>query len=61
MPLILTDVTTVHDLIFCLCVCIHKLILYCIAAAFGAQLCVVLEPGHFGKDINNTWKLYAFF
>jgi len=29
-----------------------------IAVAFGAQVCVVLKPGHFGENINNTWDFF---
>jgi hypothetical protein len=29
-----------------------------IAVIFGAQVCVVLKPGHFAKYINNTWEFF---
>jgi hypothetical protein len=31
------------------------------AVAFGAQVCVVLKPGHFGKNINNTWEFFEMW
>jgi hypothetical protein len=28
-----------------------------VKCTFGAQFCVVLQIGHFGKYIRNTWKI----